>query len=89
MPASAQMTESPINTNTKSSGMRVEGRVTCPSKSTPTDRRYMAVTRNDKERQEMTKNVKVLTRNDERRRRMTSVRTLMIILKLYKETMIG
>ena len=35
MPASAQMTESPINTNTKSGGMRVEGRVTHPPKSTP------------------------------------------------------
>ena len=43
MPASAQMTESPINTNTKSGGMRVEGRVTRPPKSTPTKRRSAAV----------------------------------------------
>ena len=43
MPASAQMTESPINTNTKSGGMRVEGRVTRPPKSTPTKRRYVVV----------------------------------------------
>ena len=42
-PASAQMTESPINTNTKSGGMRVEGRVTHPPKSTPTKRRYAVV----------------------------------------------
>ena len=42
-PASAQMTESPINTNTKSGGMRVEGRVTCPPKSTPTKRRSAAM----------------------------------------------
>jgi hypothetical protein len=34
MPASMQMTESPKNTNTMNSEMRVEGRVTCPSKST-------------------------------------------------------
>ena len=32
-PASAQMTESP---NTVNGEMRVEGRVICPSKSTPT-----------------------------------------------------
>ena len=43
MPASAQMTESPINTNTKSGGMRVEGRVTSPPKSTPTKRRSAAM----------------------------------------------
>ena len=42
-PASTQMTESPINTNTKSGGMRVEGRVTLPPKSTPTKRRYAVV----------------------------------------------
>ena len=42
-PASAQMTESPINTNTKSGGMRVEGRVTRPPKSTPTKRRSAAL----------------------------------------------
>ena len=42
-PASAQMTESPINTNTKSGGMRVEGRVTRPPKSTPTKRRSAAI----------------------------------------------
>ena len=42
-PASAQMTESPINTSTKSGGMRVEGRVTRPPKSTPTKRRYAVV----------------------------------------------
>ena len=42
-PASAQMTESPINTNTKSGGMRVEGRVTHPPKSTPTKRRSAAM----------------------------------------------
>ena len=43
MPASTQMTESPINTNTMNGGMRVEGRVTHPSKSTPTDCRYVVV----------------------------------------------
>ena len=42
-PASAQMTESPINTNTKSGGMRVEGRVTHPPKSVPTKRRSAAM----------------------------------------------
>ena len=49
MPTSAQMTESPINTNTKSDGMRVEGRVTHHSKSTPTIHRYAAVMRYDEE----------------------------------------
>ena len=44
-PASAQMTESPIKTNTKSGRMRVEGRVTHPPKSTPTKRVYAVVTR--------------------------------------------
>ena len=57
-PASALMTESPINTNTKSSGMRVEGRVTCPPKSTPTKHRYVAVTRYDEERQRTMKDDK-------------------------------
>ena len=52
-PASAQMTESPINTNTKNSGMRVEGRVTHPPKSTPTKCRYVAVMRCDEERWRM------------------------------------
>ena len=64
MPASTQMTESPINTNTMNGRMRVEGRVTRPSKSTPTDCRYVVVTR-DKRQQEMMKNDSVLTRNDE------------------------
>ena len=41
------MTESPINTNTMNGEMRVEGRVACPYKSTPTDCRYVAVTRNN------------------------------------------
>ena len=50
-PASAQMTESFINTNTRNGRMRVEGRVTRPSKSTPTDCRYAVVMRNDKEQQ--------------------------------------
>ena len=54
MPASTQMTESPINTNTKSGGMRVEGRVTHPPKSTPTKRRYVAVMWYDEERRRMT-----------------------------------
>ena len=54
MPASAQMTESPINTNTKSDGMRVEGRVTRPPKSTPTECRYATMTRYDERRQGMT-----------------------------------
>ena len=49
MPASAQMTKSPINTNTMNGGMRVEGRVTHPSKSTPTECRYVMVMRGDKE----------------------------------------
>ena len=44
------MTESPINTNTKSGGMRVEGRVTRPPKSTPTKRRYVAMMWYDEER---------------------------------------
>ena len=48
-PASAQMTESPINTNAKSGGMRVEGRVTRPPKSTPTKRRYAAMMWYDEE----------------------------------------
>ena len=55
MPASTQMTESPINTNTKSGGMRVEGRVTHPPKSTPTKHRYVVVTRYDEERRRTTK----------------------------------
>ena len=63
MPTSAQMTESPINTNTKNSGMRVEGRVTHPSKST---RRYAVVTRDDEEQQEAMKNNEALTKNDEK-----------------------
>ena len=45
------MTESFINTNTRNGRMRVEGRVTRPSKSTPTDCRYAVVMRNDKEQQ--------------------------------------
>ena len=49
MPASTQMTESPINTNTMNGRMRVEGRVTRPPKSTPTKRRYAVVMRYDKE----------------------------------------
>ena len=49
-PASAQMTESPININTLNIGMRVEGRVTRPPKSTPTKCRYAAVTRYDEKR---------------------------------------
>jgi hypothetical protein len=49
MPASAQMTESPINTNTINGRMRVEGRVICSSKSTPTECRYVVMTRNDEE----------------------------------------
>ena len=48
-PASTQMTESPINTNTMNGRMRVEGRVTHPSKSTPTERRYAVVTRDSEE----------------------------------------
>jgi hypothetical protein len=60
MPASAQMTESPINTNTMNGGMRVEGRVTCPFKSTPTKCRYAAVMRYDEEQ-------RCLMRNDEER----------------------
>ena len=48
--ASTQMTESPINTNTINSRIRVEDRVTRPSRSTPTERRYMMVTRGDEER---------------------------------------
>ena len=55
-PASAQMTESPINTNTKSGGLRVEGRVTNPPKSTPTECRYAPMMRYDEERRGMTKN---------------------------------
>ena len=51
MPASAQMTKSPINTNTMDDGMRVEGRVTHPSKSTPTECRYVTVMRDHKEQQ--------------------------------------
>ena len=47
MPASAQITESLINTNTMNGRMRVEGRVTCPSKSTPTERRYTEVMGDD------------------------------------------
>ena len=43
------MTESPINTNTKSGGMRVEGRVTRPPKSTPTERRQ-DMTKDNEER---------------------------------------
>jgi hypothetical protein len=38
--------------------------VTRPSKSTPTEHRYVAVTRDDKERWETTKNDDVLTKND-------------------------
>ena len=49
MPASTQMTESPINSNTMNSAMRVEGRVTCPSKSTPTECRYAVVMRDGEE----------------------------------------
>ena len=63
-PASAQMTESPINTNTKSGRMRVEGRVTRPPRSTPTKRRYAAMMWYDEERRRTTK-------NDEERRRTT------------------
>ena len=48
-PASTQMTESPINTNTMNGRMRVEGRVTRPPKSTPTKCRYAVVMRYDKE----------------------------------------
>ena len=82
MPASAQMTELPINTNTMNGGMRVEGRVTCPSESTPTERRYAEVMRDDEAGQGT-------TRNDEKRGRTTSARTLTIVLRLYKGTMIG
>ena len=57
-PASAQMAESPINTNIKSGGMRVEGRVTRPPKSTPTKHRSAAVMWYDEERQGMTKDNK-------------------------------
>ena len=49
MPASAQMTESPINTNTMNGRMRVEGRVTRPFKSTPTEHRYVTVMKDDEE----------------------------------------
>ena len=55
MPASAQMTESPINTNTMNGRMRVEGRVTCPSVSTPTEHRYVVVTRDDEKQRRMMK----------------------------------
>ena len=65
MPASAQMTESPINTNTMNGGMRVEGRVTRPPKSTPTKHRYTVMMGYGKERQRMTENDDVLTRNNE------------------------
>ena len=51
MPASAQMTESPINTNTINGGMRVEGRVTHPSRSTPTEYSCLMVMRGDEEQQ--------------------------------------
>ena len=61
MPASAQMTESPKNTNTLNGRIRVEGRVTRPSKSTSTECGYVIVTRDDKERRCF----------DEERRRMT------------------
>ena len=50
MPAGAQLTESPINTNTMNARMRVDGRVTCPSKSIPTEHRYMMVVKGNKER---------------------------------------
>ena len=49
MPATTQMTKSPINTNTMNGGMRVEGRVTHPSKSTPTEHRYIMVMKDNKE----------------------------------------
>ena len=51
MPASAQMTKWHINTDTMNDKMRVEGRVTYPSKSTPTECRYVTVMRDDKEQQ--------------------------------------
>ena len=70
-PASAQMTESPINTNTKNGGMRIEGRVTRPPKSTPTKRRYAVMKSYDEERQETTENDDVMTRNNEERRKTT------------------
>ena len=64
MPASAQMTESPINTNTKSGGMRVEGRVTRPPKSTPTKRRYAARMWYDEERRCFDEERRKTIRND-------------------------
>ena len=48
MPASAQMTESPKNTNKTNGGMRVEGRVTRPSESTPTECRFIVEHDDDK-----------------------------------------
>ena len=48
-PASAQMTESPINTNKMNGRMRVEGRVTHPSKSAPTEHRCMSMMKGNKE----------------------------------------
>ena len=86
MPASAQMTESPINTNTMNGGMRVEGRVTRPPKSTPTKCRHVVVTRYDEEQWGTTMFWRETTKNDERRRGTTSTRTLTIVLRLYNET---
>ena len=57
-PGSTQMTESPTNTNTMSGEMRVEGKVTCPSKSTPTDCRDVAVMRNNEGQRKTMKNDK-------------------------------
>ena len=49
MPASAQMIESPKNTNTMNGRMRAEGRVTHPSRSTPTEHRYVTMMKGDEE----------------------------------------
>ena len=50
-PASTQTTESHINPNTMNGRMRVAGRVTHPSKSTPTGCRYVTVMKRDEGRQ--------------------------------------
>ena len=82
------MTESPITTNTKSGGMRVEGRVTHPPKSTPTKHRYAVVKWYSEEWRETMKNNEEQWCFDEKRQGTTSTRTLTIVLRLYEGTTI-
>ena len=63
--------------------MRVEGRVTHSSKSTPTERRYVVVMRDNEECQETMKNNEVLMKSDKKQPRTTSTITLTIVLRLY------